>query len=226
MKKVEMPSMSLAKRMQEDQARRDEALVETHTSTGPLRLEKRRRMAFNGVKSLKKFVLTLRTQLRAAQAEELEIEKWEKENPPSVICKKNNLTEEQEVQRRVALRSQRVHQLGQLELMIMDYNSRADMIDSNLLNFDALTVRMVKTKKNNKKGMFRNTVAMSMFDIASMVEVLCQNLRPDLYPPATHEEELYEPEDDTDDLVDDDESDEEGEETPKTAKGKNGARAV
>lgn len=221
--KIEMPSMSLAKRIQEDKAKRDEAIVEGHGSTGPLRLEKRRRMASRGVKALKEFVLTLRTQLRAAQASEIEILDWEKKNPAAVICKQNNLTEEQEQQRRDAMRSQRAQQLGQIELMIMDYNSRADIIDSNLLNFDATTVRMVKTKKSdNKKGMFRNTAAMSLFDIASMLEVLCQHLRPDLYPPGESDEERYEPEDDFE-IVTEDEDDEE-EETPK-GKAKNGTRS-
>lgn len=209
MSRIQLPSMSLAKRAKESQEKRDAELIEKHGSTDPLRLEKRRRMASNSVKDLKEFVLRLQTEKRAmmaqAETEKKSLEEFFNSNQFKTLPddQKQAVTQQATNNER-----SRAAEILHMDILVKQFNAQADVIDATTLLFDALTVRMIKTKKSGTKGYYRHTIALSMWDIGTMLDALCTKHMPDQYPESEKKDGGWEPEIDDEDILSDDDEEE------------------
>lgn len=195
-----MPTMSLAKKLDQRDAIKHEALIKGHGSTSPLLLEQRRVHATENVKNLMGFVQRLRAEHKAMIAREAEIEADFKARRQGL---EGNPTPEHlaELDQFETARASRMYQALQLEIMAQQFMAQANVIDSNCLVFDALTVRMVKKKKNGKEGRYRQTVALTLFDLASYVQYHMEQMYPKEFPAAPESKEPdYEPEVDDEDI--------------------------
>ena len=208
-----IPTMSLAKRVQDKKSAQLSELIDRRGSTAPLKLEERRNAMTHNVAKLKKFVSELQAEHKAMLADEIEIEKqtvaelaaFEKANT-------HTLDQLQAIKNMIEQAKQaRKNHAKSIHIAAMQFNAQADVIDSNCLLFDVLTVRMIKkSKKSNKVGRFRQAIAMTMYDTNSMLDDLLTKLMPEQYPPEERDKLEYLPEDDDEDIYVDDE-DEEGE---------------